>query len=111
MEALLGFHVRVLGLHNILGGFRHHRCRSLRRHIHSRPSGPYCARQLVCKVVGVFPAIGVLALAAILVSPRWQHDRLMAGVFFVAALLSLAVMFWPHMISSSITLANAAAPD
>jgi cytochrome d ubiquinol oxidase subunit II len=32
-------------------------------------------------------------------------------VFFVAAFLSLAVMFWPYMIPITITIANAAAPD
>ena len=35
----------------------------------------------------------------------------MTAVFFVAALLSLAVMFWPYMIPYAITIANAAAPD
>jgi hypothetical protein len=34
----------------------------------------------------------------------------MAIVFFVAALLSLAVMCWPYMIPYTITVASAAAP-
>jgi len=33
------------------------------------------------------------------------------GLFFLAAFLSLAAMFWPYMIPYSITVASAAAPD
>jgi len=32
-------------------------------------------------------------------------------LFFVAAFLTLAVMFWPYLIPYSVTLADAAAPD
>jgi cytochrome d ubiquinol oxidase subunit II len=35
----------------------------------------------------------------------------MTVVLFVAAFLSLAVMFWPYMIPYSVTIAAAAAPD
>jgi cytochrome d ubiquinol oxidase subunit II len=62
-----------------------------------------------------FPAIGLLALAALAVGVhRKRHDGApfaMTVVFFLAAFLSLGVMFWPYMIPYSITIANAAAPD
>jgi len=62
-----------------------------------------------------FPAIGLLALAALAVGVhRKRHDGVpfaMTVVFFLAAFLSLGVMFWPYMIPYSITIANAAAPD
>ena len=61
-----------------------------------------------------FPAIGVLALASIVAGTGRLSDALpfaMSGLFFFAAFLSLAAMFWPHMIPYSITVANAAAPD
>jgi cytochrome bd ubiquinol oxidase subunit II len=35
----------------------------------------------------------------------------LTALFFLAAFLSLGVMFWPYMIPYSITVANAAAPD
>ena len=35
----------------------------------------------------------------------------MTVLFFVAAFLSLGVMFWPYMIPYSITVADAAAPE
>src|SRR5215831_9379116 len=62
----------------------------------------------------IFPAIGVFALAGILVGAHRQRDALpfaMTGLFFVAAFLSLGAMFWPYMILYSITVASAAAPD
>ena len=62
----------------------------------------------------VFPAIGVLAMAGIAVGVHGRNDRLpfaMTVLFFIAAFLSLGVMFWPYMIPYSITVANAAAPD
>ena len=62
-----------------------------------------------------FPAIGVLALAALAVGVhRKRHDAVpfaMTVLFFVAAFLSLGVMFWPYMIPYSITVGQAAAPD
>jgi cytochrome d ubiquinol oxidase subunit II len=35
----------------------------------------------------------------------------MTVLFFVAAFLTLAVMFWPYMIPYEITVGNAAAPE
>jgi cytochrome d ubiquinol oxidase subunit II len=35
----------------------------------------------------------------------------MASLFFLAAYLTLGVMFWPYMIPYSVTVANAANPD
>jgi cytochrome bd ubiquinol oxidase subunit II len=62
----------------------------------------------------VFPAIGVLALLGILIGVRARRDALpftMTVLFFLAAYLTLGVMFWPYMIPYSITVANAAAPE
>lgn len=62
----------------------------------------------------IFPAIGVLALLGIVVGARRKRDRLpfaLTVLFFLAAYLTLAVMFWPYMIPYTITVANAAAPD
>jgi cytochrome bd ubiquinol oxidase subunit II len=62
----------------------------------------------------VFPAIGVLALAAIVVGARRKHEVLpfvMTVVFFVASYATLGVMFWPYMIPYNVTIADAAAPD
>jgi cytochrome d ubiquinol oxidase subunit II len=61
-----------------------------------------------------FPAIGVLALVGILVGARSRDDRFplaMTVLFFLAAFLSLMVMFWPYMIPYSVTIGSAAAPD
>ena len=35
----------------------------------------------------------------------------MAVAFFCTAFLTLAVMFWPHLIPYALTVADAAAPD
>jgi cytochrome d ubiquinol oxidase subunit II len=35
----------------------------------------------------------------------------MTCLFFLAAFISLGLMFWPYMIPYSVTVANAAAPD
>jgi len=62
----------------------------------------------------VFPAIGLLAMAGIAVGVHGRKDRrpfVMTVVFFIAAYLSLGVMFWPYMIPYSITVAQAASPD
>jgi cytochrome d ubiquinol oxidase subunit II len=62
----------------------------------------------------VFPMIGVLALAGIVVGVGIKRDGLpfaMTGMFFFASFLSLGAMFWPYMIPYSITVAGAAAPD
>jgi cytochrome bd ubiquinol oxidase subunit II len=62
----------------------------------------------------VFPAIGALALAGIVVGVGSKHDGLpfaMTGLFFLASFLSLGAMFWPYMIPYSVTVADAAAPE
>jgi len=62
----------------------------------------------------VFPAVGVLALAGVMIGARQRRDGLpfaLAVLFFLAAFLSLGVMFWPYMIPYSVTVASAAAPD
>jgi cytochrome bd ubiquinol oxidase subunit II len=62
----------------------------------------------------IFPAIGLLAMAGVFLGVRWRRDGLpfiMTVLFFVAAFLTLAVLFWPYMIPYRVTVANAAAPD
>jgi cytochrome bd ubiquinol oxidase subunit II len=62
----------------------------------------------------MFPSLGALALANVVMGARLRRDGMpftMTVLFFVAAFLSLAVMFWPYLIPYSVTLANAAAPD
>src|SRR5215831_3627492 len=61
----------------------------------------------------VFPLIGLIAIVGIFVGARRRLDSwpfAMTVVLFVAAFLSLAVMFWPYMIPYSVTVASAAAP-
>jgi cytochrome bd ubiquinol oxidase subunit II len=62
----------------------------------------------------VFPAIGLLAIIGVLVSVRYGRDGspfAMTLLFFLAAFLTLAVMFWPYLIPYSVTIAKAAAPE
>ena len=62
----------------------------------------------------VFPGLGLLALAGIFLGVRWRRDGmpfLMTVAFFIAAFLTLAVLFWPYMIPYQVTVAGAAAPD
>lgn len=62
----------------------------------------------------IFPVLGVLALIGILAGARHKRDGLpfaMTVLFFLAAFLTLGVMFWPYMIPYTITVANAAAPE
>src|SRR5262245_61860897 len=62
----------------------------------------------------MFPSLGALALANAVMGARLRRDGMpfaMTVLFFVAAFLSLAVMFWPYLIPYSVTLAGAAAPD
>ena len=62
----------------------------------------------------IFPAIGLLAMYGVFAAARRRRDAwpfALTAVFFVAALLSLAVMFWPYMIPYTITVGNAAAPE
>jgi cytochrome d ubiquinol oxidase subunit II len=58
--------------------------------------------------------IGVLALVGVVIGARKKRDGLpfaLTVLFFLAAFLSLGVMFWPYMIPYSVTVANAAAPE
>ena len=62
----------------------------------------------------VFPGFGLFAMAGIFLGVRWRRDGmpfLMTVVFFVAAFLTLAVLFWPYMIPYQVTVADAAAPE
>jgi cytochrome d ubiquinol oxidase subunit II len=62
----------------------------------------------------VFPGLGLLAMAGIFLGVRRRHDGMpfvMTVGFFIAAFLTLAVLFWPYMIPYQVTVANAAAPD
>jgi len=62
----------------------------------------------------MFPSLGALALANVVMGARLRRDGMpftMTVLFFFAAFLSLAVMFWPYLIPYSVTLASAAAPD
>jgi cytochrome d ubiquinol oxidase subunit II len=62
----------------------------------------------------IFPVIGLLAMAGILVGVRERRDWMpfaMTVVFFIASFLTLAVLFWPYMIPYQVTVADAAAPD
>ncbi len=61
-----------------------------------------------------FPVIGVAALIGVIVGARARLDSVpffLTTLFFVAAYLTLGVMFWPYMVPYSVTVANAAAPD
>jgi cytochrome d ubiquinol oxidase subunit II len=62
----------------------------------------------------VFPAIGLLAIGGVFLGVRWRRDGMpfaMTVLFFAAAFLTLAVLFWPFMIPYQVTVANAAAPE
>ena len=62
----------------------------------------------------VFPAIAVLAMASAVFGGRTRGDHwpfLMSTLFFIAAFLTLAVLFWPYMIPYSLTVRDAAAPE
>jgi len=62
----------------------------------------------------VFPGLGLVAMAGVFVGVQRRRDGLpfaMTVVFFIAAFLTLAVLFWPYMIPYQLTVANAAAPD
>jgi len=62
----------------------------------------------------MFPSLGALALANVVMGARLRRDGMpftMTVLFFVAAFLTLVVMFWPYLVPYSVTLANAAAPD
>jgi cytochrome bd ubiquinol oxidase subunit II len=62
----------------------------------------------------VFPVLGVVSLLCVVAAARARRDALpfaLTGVFFLAAYLTLGVMFWPYMIPYTVTVASAAAPD
>jgi cytochrome d ubiquinol oxidase subunit II len=62
----------------------------------------------------LFPLIGLAAIYGVFAAGRQRHDTrpfVLTAVFFVAAFLSLAVMFWPYMIPYTVTVGNAAAPE
>jgi len=62
----------------------------------------------------LFPALGLLSLLATVVSALNKRDVapfICTVLFFISAYASLGVMFWPHMIPYSVTVASAAAPD
>ena len=62
----------------------------------------------------VFPGLGLLAMAGVLIGARERRDAMpfvMTVIFFIAAFLTLAVLFWPYMIPYSITVGSAAAPE
>jgi cytochrome bd ubiquinol oxidase subunit II len=62
----------------------------------------------------VFPVFGVVSLLCVVAAARARRDALpfaLTGVFFLAAYLTLGVMFWPYLIPYALTVANAAAPD
>src|SRR5262245_5720720 len=61
-----------------------------------------------------FPAIALIVLIGLVLDAAGKRDRLpfaMTCLFFVAAFLGLAAMFWPYMIPYAVTVADAAAPD
>ena len=62
----------------------------------------------------MFPLIGIAALLAVLLFTRRRHETLpffMTVLFFVAAFLTLGVMYWPYMVPYSLTVADAAGPE
>jgi cytochrome d ubiquinol oxidase subunit II len=62
----------------------------------------------------IFALIGAAAIAGIFTGVRQRRDSwpfAMTVILFIAAFLSLAVMFWPYMIPYSVTVASAAAPE
>jgi cytochrome d ubiquinol oxidase subunit II len=62
----------------------------------------------------IFPIAGVAALLGAVAAARARRDGLpvaLTTLLFVAAYLTLGVMFWPYMIPYTITVADAASPD
>jgi cytochrome d ubiquinol oxidase subunit II len=60
------------------------------------------------------PVLGVAALLAVVWAARARRDALpfvFTAGFFLAAFLTLGVMFWPYMVPYAITVGNAAAPE
>ena len=62
----------------------------------------------------IFPAVGLLAMYGVFATARRRRAGwpfALTALFFVAAFLSLAVMFWPYMIPYTITVGSAASPE
>lgn len=62
----------------------------------------------------VFPVIGALALLGAWLANRRSRDIAPFAyvlIFFVAAFLTLAALFWPYMVPYALTIADAAAPE
>jgi len=62
----------------------------------------------------IFPVLAVVSLPGIIAAVRSQRDGLpfaLTVLFFLAAYLTLGVMFWPYMIPYTVTVASAAGPD
>ena len=62
----------------------------------------------------VLPMFSLVALLGLLAGVWTRRDAVplaMAVTFFCTAFLTLAVMFWPHLIPYAVTVADAAAPD
>jgi cytochrome bd ubiquinol oxidase subunit II len=62
----------------------------------------------------VFPILCVGALLGAIVAARARHDGAsvtLTTLFFIAAYLTVGVMFWPYMIPYNVTVADAASPD
>ena len=62
----------------------------------------------------VLPVFSLVALLGLFAGARIRRDAVplaMAVAFFCTAFLTLAVMFWPHLIPYGVTVADAAAPD
>ena len=62
----------------------------------------------------IFPIAGVAALLGVVAAARARRDGMpvaLTTLLFVAAYLTLGVMFWPYMIPYTVTVADAASPD
>ena len=63
----------------------------------------------------IFPILGIIALLGVCCRCATRRRDgvpvLLTMLFFVAAYLTLGVMFWPYMIPYTVTVANAASPD
>ncbi len=63
----------------------------------------------------IFPILGIIALLGAVAAARTRRRDgvpvALTTLFFVAAYLTLGVMFWPYMIPYQVTVADAASPD
>jgi cytochrome bd ubiquinol oxidase subunit II len=63
--------------------------------------------------LGVFPAVGMIAAAVLLLGKRDRRDHrpfIMMVLIFVSALGTFLASFWPYMIPFALTIDEAAAP-